>query len=369
MRSASLLAIVLAACGSSEQPKKTATAVRVQAVELKVASGDAARYSATVVPDTKVDLAFKVGGYIQSIEMVTASDGQQRIIQEGDPVKKNQVLARVKIADYQQQLNAAKALLAEANAAKEQARLDHERARSLFESQGVSRAELEGARARHDAAKARAEGAAAQVAAATNAMADSGLKSPLDGIVLKRFVEVGTLVGPGAPGFVIADVRSVKAVFGVPDSLVEKLEIGSSLKIETEAVRGAQFEGRITRVAPSADMTTRVFEVETTIPNPEGTLKSGMIATLLLNEPAPKAEATALVPLSAVVRAPSDPRGFAVMVVEKDKRATVARLRNVELGDFLGNFIPVKSGLSEGELVIVMGASLVSDGEAVNVIP
>jgi multidrug efflux system membrane fusion protein len=360
---------VIAGCGTAEQPRKVPTAVRVQAVELRAASADAARYSATVVPDTKVDLAFKVGGYIQWIETVGAADGAERLIQEGDPVRKGQVLARVKIADYQQQLNAARALQAEANAAKEQARLDYERARGLFESQGVSRAELEGARARWDAAKARAEGAGAQVAAANNAMNDSALRSPLDGIVLERYVEVGTLVGPGAPGFVIADVRSVKAVFGVPDSLVKTLELGSSLAIETEAARGVRFSGRITRVAPSADMTTRVFEVETTIPNPDGALKSGMIATLLLEGPAPRAEPSALVPLSAVVRSPTDPKGFAVMVLELDRGEARARLRNVELGDFLGNFIPVKSGLSEGEQVIVMGASLVSDGELVHVIP
>jgi RND family efflux transporter MFP subunit len=353
-----LFVFALAACGEAVVPQKAPTAVRVQTVEFKAAAADAARYSATVVPETKVDLAFKVGGYIESL----AAD-------QGDAVKKGQVIARVKIADFQQQLNAARALQAEASAAKEQARLDYERARTLFESQGVSRAELEGARARFEASKARAEGAAAQVAAAGNAMNDSSLKAPLDGIVLKRFVEVGSLVGPGAPGFVIADVRAVKAVFGVPDALVQKLEIGSALTIETEALRGQHFEGRITRVAPSADMTTRMFEVETTIPNPEGTLKSGMIATLILNEPAPKAEKSAIVPLSAIVRAPQDPKAFAVMVVKEDGGRASAKLRNVELGDFLGNFIPVRSGLEEGEQVIVMGASLVSDGEQVHVIP
>jgi protocatechuate 3,4-dioxygenase beta subunit len=75
--------------------------------------------------------------------------------------------------------------------------------------------------ARADAAKARADGVAARLVAAETALSDSSLRSPMDGMVMKRMVEVGTLVGPGAPGFSVADIRSVKAVFGVPDTLVE----------------------------------------------------------------------------------------------------------------------------------------------------
>src|SRR4029079_2254094 len=114
---------------------------------------------------------------------------------------KGDMLARVRASDYVQQVNEARAGLTEAQAAREQARLDFERARGLFENQGISRADLDGARARADAAKARADGIAARVVAGETALADTALRSPMDGMVMKRMVEFGSLVGPGAPGF------------------------------------------------------------------------------------------------------------------------------------------------------------------------
>ncbi len=129
-------------------------------------------------------------------------------------------------------------------------------------------------------------------------------------------VEVGSLVGPGALGFVIADTKTVKVVFGAPDKLIEKLRPGGSL-VRFEAVPG-DFSGTITRIAPSADVRSRVFDVEATLPNPKDQLKVGMIAKLV----SPTRRSTRRrwsLPLTAVVRSPRDPRGFSVYVVEPPK--------------------------------------------------
>ena len=68
-------------------------------------------------------------------------------------------------------------------------------------------------------------------------------------------------------------------------------------------------------------------------------------------------------------RSPGHTGRFAVFVVDQKQTPPTARLREVELGEFLGNQIPIRAGLADGDRVIVMGASLVSDGEAVQVIP
>src|SRR6185503_7628050 len=116
---------------------------------------------------------------------------------------------------------------------------------------------------------------------------------------MKRMIEVGTLVGPGAPGFSVADIRSVKAVFGVPDTLVESLKLGSVQTITSEALRDTELEGKITRISPSADLRTRTFEVETTIPNPKQELKTGMIVSLKLADEAVSAtDPNVLLPLT-----------------------------------------------------------------------
>jgi multidrug efflux system membrane fusion protein len=187
-------------------------------------------------------------------------------------------------------------------------------------------------------------------------------------VVIKRNVEVGTLAAPGTVAFSIADTQSVKVVFGVADTELESLRLGTRQTVTTEAFRGREFEGRITRIAPVADPKSRVFEVEITIANPDQELKPGMIASLKLNDKGTSAP-VAVLPLNAVVRSPGHPGRFAVFVVDGKTGAPTARLREVELGEFLGNQIPIRAGLADGDRVIVQGASLLSDGEPVTVIP
>jgi multidrug efflux system membrane fusion protein len=195
------------------------------------------------------------------------------------------------------------------------------------------------------------------------------LRSPLDGIVMTRSVEVGALAAPGTIAFAVADVGSVKAAFGVPDMVLPRVHLGAALAITTEAYPGDKFEGRISLIAPSADPRSRVFEVDVTIPNADGRLKPGSVAALSLEGGGDPATATApLIPLSAIVRSPGHPAQFAVFTVDTTGGHAVVHARDVELGEYLGRVIPVKRGLTGGETVVVQGAGLLSDGESVEVI-
>ncbi len=367
------------ACHEASQEQKPLVAVRVHQLDPAGTAADT-RYSANVEPFAKVDLAFRVGGYVRELSQSKGIDGQARPLQEGDTVTRGQVLARVREGDYLQRVAGAKAQVAEATAVREQARLDVERATKLVETQSIARSQLDDAKARIDAANARVEAAQALLTEAENAVADTALTSPIDGIVLKRAIEVGTLVGPGSFALAVADTRQVKVVFGVADALVDKLVVGSGIAITTQATPGVEYQGRITRVSPSADPKSRVFEVEATIPNPKQELRVGMVATLKVPESgqadggqtAPVAAtpgASGVLPLNAIVRSPHDPAGFAVYVVTEQGGHTTAHVRDVTLGDPVGNRILVTGGLARGDRVIVMGASLVAEGQDVQVIP
>lgn len=363
-----IAAVLFAGCsGAASRRTKVPTAVRVRAVE-RSDGGGAARYSAVIAPASRVDVAFRVGGYVAGIARVRGVDGRWRLVQEGDHVTRGTELAWVRRADYKQKLAEAQAALAEATAAHEQAQLDFDRASRLSDTQSIPKAELDTARARLEATRARAAGARARVEEATTALTDSAVRAPMDGVVLRRNLEVGALAAPGTVAFSIADTDSVKVVFGVPDTALDTLRLGETQRITTEAYRGATFTGRITRIAPGADPKSHVFEVELTIPNPDHQLKSGMVAALELVGPA-RAKPVAVLPLNAIVRAPGHPGRFAVYVLDEQATPPVVHVREVELGDFVGNLIPIKSGLNEREKVVVMGASLLSDGEAVQIIP
>src|SRR5262249_34303753 len=216
-------------------------------------------------------------------------------------------------------------------------------------------------KAEYDAAYARYTAGRAKQSQAVISLNDATLRAPLDGVVLKRTVEVGSLAGPSAAAFTVADTRVVKVVFGVPDVVVARLKPGGKLRIQAEALPGTDLEGRITRISPSADPNSRVFEVEAALPNPEGRLKVGMLATLSLGD---RASTTALfVPLAAVIRPARDSTGYAVYTLHDSAGKTTARLQPVKLGDVSGNLIAVREGLAPGGQVIVRGATIVADGQ------
>ncbi|HYY52907.1 MAG TPA: efflux RND transporter periplasmic adaptor subunit [Myxococcales bacterium] len=363
--------IVLAAglaCGRNHKAAApTAPAVRVQTVE-SGAGQRSARYSATINANSRVDVAFKVGGYVARIAQVTGLDGRARLVQEGDRVAKGMELAALRKDDYAQKLDEANAALAEAIASYHQAKVDGERAARLFASQSISAAEADAAKAKADTAQARAEGARVRLEQARTAFGDTSLRAPMSGIVLERRVEIGTLASAGMVAVSIADIDTVKATFGVPDTVVHTLKMGTPQTVLLEAFRGQSFTGRISRIASAADSKSRIFEVEVEIGNPRHELKPGMVASLELSLD-PDARPQVLLPLSAIVRAPSGGAEYAVFVVEGEAGKSSARIRPIKLGDLQGNRIAVREGLQRDDRVVVMGAPLLADGEAVQIIP
>lgn len=332
----------------------------------------AVRYSASIEPFEQVQLAFRSAGYVDELLKRQGADGTVRAAQAGDRVTKGSVLARVRDSDYRERVNQGRARLAEAEASLTKSRLDLGRARTLFDADSLTRPELDSAQASFDAATARVTAARADIDLAVNALRDCALVSPASGIVLERRIEVGTLAAAGTVGFVIGDLSTVKARFGIPDSMVQSVTLGGPISVIVEAAAGASFAGRVSAIAPVADPQSRVFDVEVTIPNHDGGLRPGMIGTVALGARTGAAASTAgplTVPLTAVVRSQGGTGGFAVLVVERRRDIDVARIRRVELGEVMGNAIAVLKGIASGEQVVTSGAALLVDGDTVQVVP
>jgi len=340
------------ACGGDGPPPNPPLPVTVISARGTPGGVGEARYSGAIKADASVDIAFKMSGVVEQVTQLRGADGRMRDLQDGDVVRRGQVLARLRQNEFRDQVSDAEASLRQAQA-------DYERASQLYENRSMSKAE-------YDAAYARYTGSVARQSQAAISLGDATLRSPLSGVLLKRTVEVGSLAGPSTPAFTVADTRVVKVVFGVPDIVVGGLKPGGRLTIQAEAMPGATLEGRITRISPSADPNSRVFEVEAALPNPDDKLKVGMLATLSLGKPT--ATPSLYVPLAAVVRPAGDSTGYAVYVVDSASRP-VARLVRVQLGDVSGNLIAVKEGLAPGSRVIVRGATIVADGQHVQVMP
>ena len=253
-----VLLCAFSGCRTEQAYEKPLVPVKVSTIATYAESGSL-KYSGSVEPQSRTDLSLRLGGYVSQIGTARNSDGAERPLQEGDRVKTGTVLLRLRDTDYIAKVNQARSALDQARAGLDQARyglkaaeagrdkarMDFDRATNLFNKQSLTKPELEGAKAAFDAAqanvdgvqaqivqgRARIAGAQAQLEEGEIALRDCALVAPSPGVVLKRFIEVGSLVGPGVPVFSIMDVSSVKVVFGAPDVLVNNLKLGRALPL------------------------------------------------------------------------------------------------------------------------------------------
>src|ERR1700723_2288048 len=363
---ASFLTVIVAAC----KQEKTATSIPlpVRAAVVQLISQEAStKYSANIVPYAQVELSFKSNGYVEHLHQVKNPSGGTRNVDQGDWIPKGTALAVVSQQDYIDKVQQAQAQLARSQAEQEKAKLSFERASALYSTQSATKPDYDSAKAQLDSVTASVSGAQAQISEAKVALDYCSLRAPFSGWLVKRSVDLGSLVGPATNGFTLADTSSVKAVFGVPDILITRVKPGQHLIVATDAISHS-VEGRISAISPTADPKSRVFSVEVMIPNTRNELKSGMIASLSLDGPNLRQPALA-VPLAAVIRDPARANGFAVMLVEGTDDIVSARLQPVELGDAFGNMIATKAGLSSGERVITTGVRLIKSGDKVRIIP
>jgi RND family efflux transporter MFP subunit len=353
-------------------PSKSPIPVKVKAVTT-AADVALARYSGSLEPAARVDMAFRVGGYVEMLGQVPGGAGRVRAFEEGDFVKRGTVLARIRSADYAQKVASAQAGIGQARSEATLAESELVRAQKLFDSNTISKAELDAKIARAEYARANVAAASARAAEAGVALEDTVLKAPMDGVVLNRDLEIGTLVSPGRTVITVADISTVKAQFAVPQALVEKLSVGSPLSVHVGAERDSKaaqitLDAKVTRIAPAADSKGRVFSVEAELPNPDATLRPGSVISVRIPE-ATLTSATLSVPLSAVVRSPKDSRGFSVFVIDGEGTRGKARIQQVQLGEVLGNGVTVESGLRIGQRVVTVGSTLIHDGSDTAIIP
>ena len=172
-------ALVLVAGCAEVETREEAPLRPVKVADVLVPETEARlRYAANIQPYEQLAVAFKTGGYVETVASRRGSDGRVRALQPGDSIERGAVLASVREADYRQQLNQAIGSLREAEASLTKAALDRDRARMLFASASLTKPDLDAADAAADAAQARVAAANAQVEIAKVSLGDTALTSP-----------------------------------------------------------------------------------------------------------------------------------------------------------------------------------------------
>ncbi|HET6334439.1 MAG TPA: HlyD family efflux transporter periplasmic adaptor subunit [Polyangiales bacterium] len=168
----------------------------------------------------------------------------------------------------------------------------------------------------------------------------------------------------------LADTQNVNAVFGAPQAAVERLHVGSPVRVivvSDNSTSDKLIEAKITRIAPAAEAAGRLFSIEAGLPNTNGALRPGAVVSVHVPEAASGGEGLKI-PLTAVLRSPRDPNAFSVFVLDGDDTRAAARMRDVQLGEVVGNSVTVTDGIALNQRVVTVGGSLLRDGSTAVVI-
>jgi len=301
------------------------------------------------VKKQSVDLDFSVNGnFIPKQELNFLSENAGRVskiyVEEGDRVTKGQVLARIDAEIINTDRETAQATLD--NAIKDEARYSNS-----FKTGGVTQQQL-------DQAKLATRNARLRLQSSARRVSDANIKAPINGIINKKYIEVGAFVtAQGTQLFEIVDVSKLKLKVNVNESQVANLKVGEQAQIKSNVFPADNFSGKITFIAPKADATLN-FPVEIEVENNhKNTIKAGMYGTAIFKFPAQAATIT--IPRGSFVGSVSSNQIFVL------ENGNTAKLRKVIAGRTINDQVEIIDGLKEGETVIVSGQINLIDGSAV----
>lgn len=317
------------ACGSKdgnveqtaveEKPKVTTEVVHVEKVDqISVFTGNVEGYA------------------VNNITPQSSRRISRLLVDVGDHVKEGQVVAEMDESSLAQ----AKSQLATDKAA-------FERADELYKFGGESKAAWEEAKNEYELSQSNYD----------NLLENTTLCSPIAGVVTARNYDNGDMVG-AEPIFVIQQIRPVKIIVNVSESLYSYVKKGMGVDVTLDALPDRTFEGKVSRITPAVDASTRTFPVEIIVTNSDEVVKPGMYARVTMNY---GSRDNVVVPDRAVVKQMGSGDRY-IYVYQQD--GTV-KFQKVELGRRMSDRYEITAGLADGDEIVVKGQNALNNGVSV----
>ena len=287
----------------------------------------------TLEAENEVDLVARVSGPITQLNT-----------EEGQRVRKGQLLATIDDREIVAQLEVAKVRL-------DEARQSYERIKELFEKELVARESYDQAFASFESAKGDLERLDVQ-------LAYTRITAPFSGLVVQRYVKFAEFLQNGARLFRLSDFDPLLCPIQVPERELSKLSIGQRAELTVESFGDTRFDAKVLRVSPVVDSASGTVKVTLEVSG-QGKLRPGMFANVFL-EMANRPNAL-VVPKAALAL---DSLGNTVYVVNDG----MAARRDLELGFRNDALLEVLSGLEEGEQIVVVGQDGLTDGTPIEIL-
>ena len=344
---AASLSVLLGACGEEAPVEQTEVARPIKMMSI---GADAGRRTlevpGSVAAAQSADLSFEVSGRML-----------ERIVEEGQLVEAGEVVAKLDPRDYVAQRNAARAN-------RDTTRADYDRYSVAFEKNAVTEQQVSHSKGLFDIAQA-------ELDVAAKALQDTELRAPFAGRIARRLVDDFANVRAKQTVMVLQDESSLElrvAVaerdWGRGDTSLPRDELSRRLnpRVEIASHRGRLFPAYVKEASNSADPVTRTYEVTFGFQSPtDVNVSPGMTGKIIVDVNTGNREdrtAPVSVPSNAVA---ADVEGNPYVWVVDPATMRVAK-RAVEPGELSGSAVPILSGLSDGDIVVVSGVNSLTDG-------
>jgi RND family efflux transporter MFP subunit len=297
-------------------------------------------------PKNSVDLVAEVAGKIIKINKKL-----------GDSVKKSDILAQIDDVIPLNNFKQAKSQVLSAENNLNIAKLNLLSDEELYKSGDISKLEYENSLLSVKTAEANHLSALATLSVLEKTYNDTRVKSPINGYISRKYVDLGTMVTSNSILYRVVDISSLKIEVGVSQKMVSYIKPGMEAKIEISALSNQVFSGQIKYISPQSDENTGAFTVEIYVDNTkDNKIKAGMTARVVIVISNQKEQI--LIPDHALIT--RNDSSFVYVVSDKKVSLTPIKIR-----DNFDSFYTIDDGILSGDTIVVVGMKKLNDGSPV----
>ena len=297
-----------------------------------------------------------------TVKAKVAGELQDPLVQEGLPVSRGQVIARINSAEINARIATQQGSLEEAQARLNLAEKNNGANSALLKQNYISQNAFDTSKSNVELAQANVKSARANAEIARIALADSVVHAPIGGIIARRHAQAGEKVSPDMPIYTIVNLDQLNLEAQVPASEIARIKIDQSVSFQVDGFTGRTFTGKVARINPTTEAGSRAIVVYISVANKNGELKGGMFAkgTIVTQQ----SEHAPLVPLAALRLQKGQQVVYAIENNKVVARPVQLGLRNEDEG-----LVQVNSGINAGARIIVAPLPDVKPGASVKLPP
>jgi membrane fusion protein, multidrug efflux system len=347
-------AVGVTACGKKDNANAQApeqptliTPENVSVVDtMRIASGPA--LSGELAAEKSAQVRAEVSGSVVQVYVET-----------GERVAAGAALARIDATTASAAELSARTGVTATEASAAQAKKELDRNERLNAAGAIADRDLENSRLTYSTAMAQLANVKSAYAQASKQLRSATVRAPFAGIVASKVVSAGDVVAPGAALFTVVDPKSMRLEAAVPAAQIGQIRIGMPVAFKVSGYADRSFMGKVTRVSPVADPTTRQVMILAAIPNEKGTLVGGLFAEGRVNA---ESRSALVLPSTAI-----DQRGPKPVVMRlrggRVERVTVA----LGIRDDQRENYEITQGLQRGDTVLLGAAQAIGEGKQVRI--